>query len=227
MRPVVSNAFAVALLHACWSSAATAPTAAEPLEADEALARGRATLDKATDHLQATGLSCSACLWAQKALRAALDERSPKRVKGASKRRALASAAMWATGEASPCAPRRFPKIPVIVGNTTETLLHQEKAAQRVYADFDEVKGGKKAPLKSEHFAVAETQKEARKDLLAICAALVEAFGEQVVARVAAQRGRAYAALSERWLCSRVARLCPIERTRAESGDDDEQDSEL
>ncbi|CAE7032053.1 unnamed protein product [Symbiodinium natans] len=162
-------------------------------------------------------LPCSACLWAAKALRAALLEKMPKRVK-AKQRRSLAEEAL--AGAADACAARRFPKQVVL----WEPPSSGRERTPPSYQDFDDVRGGKSNSLTSEHFQLLGTSQAAKGNLTELCAMLVRTFAEDMVDKAARHEGRMYGALTEHWLCFRKAQLCTMKEAPPGKDDDDEEE---
>lgn len=179
---------------------------------------------------QKADLRCSACLWAARALREALVERMPKRVKSAKKRHELAREVLEpqsAAGDSVVCSAKRFPQDMVITGTTPSTILHPAVAEKRKYSDLLEVRGGKQAPIRGEHMQLMASKKEAQADLRNVCELLVAAFRHDVAARVEGHTGRAYGAVTDRWLCVRAASLCPESEVPPGKDDEDEEEGEL
>lgn len=167
-------------------------------------------------HVEPGGLNCHACRWTAKALRTALVEKMPKRVKSATKRRELASGVLGAAEDQAVCAEGRFPQHPVVV----------EDDGKSAYVDLDEYRGGKAGALTSVHFKLLETKDQAKSELSRVCLAVTSALSSEIEAHVAAFKGRrVFGAITERWLCARAARICSESEVPA-SGDDDE-DEEL
>merc|ERR1712125_280515 len=119
----------------------------------------------------------------------------PKRVKPAAKRLQLTEEALTAQGESGPCSTERFPKDVVITGADTKTMMHPEKADKRKYMDLLEVRGGKTAPIKSEHMLLLASKEEALRDIHSVCQLLVVSFGKRVASRAQNQSGRVYGAV--------------------------------
>ncbi|CAE7470431.1 unnamed protein product [Symbiodinium sp. CCMP2456] len=163
-------------------------------------------------------LSCSACLWAAKALRAALLEKMPKRVK-AKQRRLLAEKALAGSGaaDAGACAQRRFSK---------QVVLWVPPSGQSPpsYQDFNDVRGGNSHSLTSEHFQLLGTSEAAKGNLTELCATLLRTFQEELVDKAARHEGRMYGALTEHWLCFRKAQLCTAKEAPPGKDDDEEED---
>merc|ERR1712232_476258 len=132
--------------------------------------------------VEKSDLTCSACTWAARALRSALVDQMPKRVKSSSKREKLAATALATDGEHSACGTKRFPKDPVITGDTETTLLEPENAKRKKYSDLVDVRGG--GSLLSAHFRLMESTPGARLELARVCTELVDAFGSEVISRV-------------------------------------------
>merc|ERR1719379_608815 len=150
----------------------------------------------------------------------------PRKVAKASKRRELAAAAIAAEGDTAACAPRRFPKDLVVVGDTPQTLTTPDAAARKKYADLVEVRGGASAPITSAHFRLMESSPAAHSEVGRMCGVLTAELGGEISARAGAHRGRRiFGAVTDRWLCVQTAQLCANEDVPV-SGDDDE-DSDL
>eukprot|EP00928_Gymnodinium_smaydae_P025391 TRINITY_DN2022_c3_g1_i2.p1 TRINITY_DN2022_c3_g1~~TRINITY_DN2022_c3_g1_i2.p1 ORF type:complete len:259 (-),score=76.57 TRINITY_DN2022_c3_g1_i2:113-844(-) len=201
-----------------------AASAADDLESRRAALSALA----ASDHREAD-LRCSACQWSAKALRLALSERMPKRVKSRAKRRDLAASVL--RGEASSakaqsgvCEAKRFPEDPVVTGATQETLLRPETAERRKISDLLEVRGGKQAPIRGEHMLLLSSKQDALSRLQSTCTTLMQALESEIIGRVEAHDGRVFNAISDRWLCVRKAQLCAA--SEIEGGDDDEDEEE-
>lgn len=172
-------------------------------------------------------LTCSACRWAATALRAALVERMPKRVKQAQKRRVLAAEVMVAGGEGAVCAARRFPRSPVVSGDTPETLTRPETAKRKKYSDLMDIRKASGMTLNSEHFKLMESSEAAKKDLARVCRAVTGALAAAIVDRAEAQAsGRIFGAVTDRWLCVRAAQLCDGGDVPATKDDGEEEEEE-
>lgn len=165
-------------------------------------------------------LSCSACLWAAKALRAALLEKMPKRVK-AKQRRLLAEEALAGSGaaDAGACAHRRFPKQVVLWAPPSG----EKSRSPPSYQDFNDLRG-KSSSLTSEHFQLLGTSEAAKGNLTELCATLLRTFQEELVDKAARHEGRMYGALTEHWLCFQKAQLCTAKEAPPGKDDDEEED---
>merc|ERR1719264_1034680 len=80
-------------------------------------------------------LTCSACLWTARAMRSALLEKMPKRLRKKAKRRELAKEVMIGGGAGNVCT--RFPRNPVIDARLEKEM---KGVVPRRYVDIDELK---------------------------------------------------------------------------------------
>ncbi|CAE7279408.1 unnamed protein product, partial [Symbiodinium pilosum] len=173
--------------------------------------------DTARRELPAQGaLPCSACLWSAKALRAALVEKMPKRVKPKLQRR-LSEEVLTKSGDDSACASKRFPKQMVLWAPKTSEIDPR-------YEDFDEIRGGKSNSLTSEHFQLLASSAEAKGNVTEVCTTLLRIFSDDMVEKCARHEGRIYGALTDHWLCYRKSQLCTTKE--APPGKDDDEDYE-
>lgn len=165
------------------------------------------------------GLSCSACLWSAKALRAVLVEKMPRRMK-AKERQHIAEEVF--SSESTPCAESRFPQQLVRLDEGLGQLgqLGQLKVG---YYDFDDIRGHKSSSLTSEHFQLLGTSDAARDEVHRTCRTLTRAFRATMIDKVAAHKTRIYGAITDYWLCVRQAQLCKAEDVPP-GGDDDEEE---
>lgn len=106
----------------------------------------------ATTDIKNDELTCSRCLWSARALRAALKDKMPKRLKEASKRRAAAEEALDPledSGKAAACHESRFPSriSKKQVGKTMRIYYADADAPKDESSRYQEAESGMDAAL--------------------------------------------------------------------------------
>eukprot|EP00933_Yihiella_yeosuensis_P081118 TRINITY_DN94663_c0_g1_i1.p1 TRINITY_DN94663_c0_g1~~TRINITY_DN94663_c0_g1_i1.p1 ORF type:complete len:235 (+),score=48.55 TRINITY_DN94663_c0_g1_i1:70-705(+) len=185
----------------------------EVVSPDAGPTEASAALDKLVER---DNLTCSACLWTARAIRAALVEKMPQKVKSSKERYRRAAEMLAVAGEQGSCNKKFFPMNLVVASwpkSDMKPAIH----------DFEDIRGAEKV-LKSEHFAMMGTKDTARAKLNYDCGSIVSTFRHILAKRVEAHGPRVYGAVTERWLCYRSAKLCSNEEAKPGKDDDDDDD---